>query len=130
MNEYIKKAPFMFSSVFIFGMVMGFIICYAMLCYRNGTDTTSTISAIKEQQSLVNAEIGNASNGIRNATNTVKRANDRVSRVQEQLARSERIANDNANRVNYITKIARECKAIAEENGAILNQIRTTDKEY
>ena len=119
-----------FSISFISGVFVGAILCYAVLCYRNGTDTASTISAIKEQQSLVNTEIGNASNGIRNATNTVKRANDRVGRVQEQLERSEHIANDNANRVDYITKIARDCKNIAEENGAILNQIRTTDKEY
>lgn len=121
MNENIKITPYV--QLFVIGFLLGFLVCYTLPSGNNGTDTTSTISAIKEQQHFIENEVSNASNGIENAQSTVQRAN-------ESVKRSEQIVRENTDRISRIEQIARECQSIADENGKIYNSIGETDKAY
>lgn len=116
MNENVKT-----GVMLLIGFCIGFLVCYTLPC--NSDDTKGTISAIKEQQSGVNTEIGNAGNGIDNATSAVKRAGNKLNEVQERLIESERIAGDNASRIDSCKEIAKECRSLAEQNRAILDNV-------
>lgn len=130
MYEKFKIPPYV--QIFFIGFLFGFLVCYTLPGGRteNDTNTAGTISAIKEQQYGVNAEINNANNGIREADNSVKRVSDTVSGVRERLSESQRIVTENADRVNHISKIARECKDIAEKNRAIYKSVGEANKEH
>lgn len=131
MNDFIEKPPFMEKTVcmFILGFLLGFLTCYT-LPSRNDTNTTGTISAIKEQQSLIKHEIGNADNGVKSAEKSVLQAGKRIDGVQERIADSERIARQNADRIDGISKIVRECQNIAEQNRIIYEQIGEANKSH
>lgn len=125
MNEnYITKHIFL-------GYCLSFLLGVAITCcllFRNyGTDTTSTISTIKEQQRNVDAEIRNASTNIGEAKNTVGGVSETINRVQDRLTESEQYAINNAREIDNLTTIVKECRSIAEQNRTILNEVGTTD---
>ena len=111
---------------FIFYVVA--IILFALLCTitrsKNGTDTAGTVSNIREQQQSIKVEIGNIDSSLGEAGTTIAGANQRVDELQTQVDNvRERLA-QSKREINNLSKLARECKEIAERNGEILDDIR------
>lgn len=86
------------------------------LSFWSGTNPNATVSAIREQQQAISQQVGNTSNAIRDAQNSAAEADKRI-------ANSERIAESNAEAIDRLSKLARECESLAKTNGAILEQI-------
>lgn len=110
------------NAVFICVILMFALLC-AITRNKNGTDTTGTISDIRKQQQSVNYEIGNIGNNIGNARQTVAGASRRVSEVQRNVTDvGERLA-ESKREIANLSKLARECQVIAEQNRTILKDV-------
>lgn len=104
--------------MFLLGVAISFL-----LCVRNSNNLNATIQDIKEQQHSVSNEIRNSADGVREAKDTIERASVGIVSVQGQLERSKQKAINNAREIDNLSAIIKECRGIAEENRAILEEI-------
>lgn len=105
---------------FIIGFMFG---VFCMFAYTSTRGNEGAISEIKEQQQRINYEINSVGVNINDARQTVAGANKRVDEMQGNVDKVRAGLIDHKQQIDSIASVVRECKSLAEENGAILKTI-------
>lgn len=110
---------------FVVGFMFGVFCMFVLTSTRN---TPGDISDIRQQQQQISNEINGVGVRVEQAKESIAGANQRIDEVQGKLGNIAEGISNSQREIDNLSKLARECKEIAERNGAIFEKYREKNR--